>query len=63
MNIGDRVCKAKGYRFPGVIVAKFATLAGKKRFVVECTSEDCAGCLRIFNEEQLSREGEATYGR
>ena len=56
MNIGDKVYKAKGYKFPGVIVSKFTTIAGKERFVVECTSPDCSGCLHIFNEIQLTTD-------
>ena len=56
LKVGDRVRKVKGYPFPGVIVAAFDTLAGHRRFVVECTAEDVQGCLHIFNASQLVKE-------
>lgn len=45
--------KIRGYKWPGVIVAEFNTLAGERRFVVECTVEEVAGALHIFAPEQL----------
>ncbi len=53
MKVGDKVYKASGYLYPGVIVAEFKTTKGLTRYVVECTAPDCAGMLHIFNEEQL----------
>lgn len=66
LKVGDRVKKAKGYSFPGVIVAKFETLAGNERFVVEMVpsqGEDGAGMLHIFDESvlKLVKEGESTF--
>lgn len=52
-NTGDKVCKTKGYKYPGVIVSVFNNLAGEKRFVVEATGEEYKGMLHIFNGEQL----------
>jgi hypothetical protein len=56
---GDRVRKVKGYKFPGVVVAAFTTLEGHWRYVVQCTAEDTAGILHIYNGEQLKAAGEA----
>lgn len=53
MNIGDKVRKVKGYSWPGVVVAKFETLNGKLRYVVECTVPEVAGALHIYSPEQL----------
>ena len=53
MKLGDRVEKASGYKWPGVVVAVFKTLAGETRVVVECTVPDVAGALHIYNPEQL----------
>ena len=53
-EIGDKVEKLSGYKYPGVVVAKFRTTAGKIRYVVECTAPDCQGMLHIFNAAQLS---------
>ena len=55
MTIGDTVRKTKGYAWPGVIVADFTTLDGKRRLVVECTTPEVAGALHIYNEEQLEQ--------
>ena len=49
LKVGDSVSKVKGYKYDGVIVAKFETLAGKERLVVD--NRD--GMLHIFNESQL----------
>lgn len=53
MDVGTRVHKVKGYRWPGVVVAKFKTLSGAERLVVECTVPEVAGALHIYNREQL----------
>lgn len=53
MDVGDRVNKKEGYKWPGVIVSKFKTLAGKDRYVVECVAGEVQGALHIFNEKQL----------
>lgn len=54
---GNEVEKRKGYRFPGVVVARFYTTAGKLRYVVECTAPETSGMLHIFNGEQLCDKG------
>jgi hypothetical protein len=53
-KIGDKVEKVSGYRWPGVVVAVFDTLAGERRVVVECTVPEVGGALHIYNEKQLS---------
>jgi hypothetical protein len=45
--------KVRGYKWPGVIVAEFRTLAGERRLVVECTVPDVAGALHIYSPEQI----------
>jgi hypothetical protein len=57
-NIGDRVEKVSGYKWPGVVVAVFDTLAGERRVVVECTVPEIAGALHIYNEKQLMLQEE-----
>lgn len=54
-TIGTRVQKRSGYRWPGVIVAVFVTLAGETRYVVECTVPEVAGALHIYSREQLEK--------
>ena len=49
----DMVRKKDGYTFPGVIVSRFVTREGFRRYVVECTAPGADGCLHIFNEQQL----------
>lgn len=49
-NIGDKVNKTKGYKFPGTVVSVFTTTTGNVRYVVEM---DEYHLLHIFNEEQL----------
>jgi hypothetical protein len=56
---GDRVRKVKGYKYPGVVVAAFTNLRGDWRYVVECTVDEVAGMLHIYNGEQLEAAGEA----
>ena len=53
MKTGDKVQKIKGYRWPGVIVAAFETIEGKRRYVVECTVPEVAGALHIYSPEQI----------
>lgn len=53
-KIGDKVEKTSGYKWPGVVVAVFDTLAGERRVVVECTTPEVAGALHIYNEKQLT---------
>lgn len=52
-QIGDRVAKPKGYRWPGVVVSVFKTLKGETRVVVECTVSEVAGALHIYSPEQI----------
>lgn len=54
--VGDKVTKVRGYKYPGVIVARFTTQAGELRYVVEATGEDYKGMLHIFNGDQLAIE-------
>lgn len=54
LKVGDRVQKIRGYRWPGIVVAVFDTLAGERRIVVECTVPDVAGALHIYNPEQVA---------
>jgi hypothetical protein len=53
IEVGDAVEKTTGYKWPGIVVAKFATLNGQPRFVVECTVAEVAGALHIYSPEQL----------
>jgi len=53
MQVGDEVEKIKGYKWPGVIVARFVTLKGDLRFVVECTVPEVAGALHIYSQDQI----------
>lgn len=53
MKVGDKVIKTNGYKWPGVIVAKFKTLVGETRYVVECTVPEVAGALHIYQANQI----------
>jgi hypothetical protein len=53
--IGDKVEKTSGYKWPGVVVAVFDTLAGERRVVVECTVPEVSGALHIYNEKQIMK--------
>lgn len=53
MTIGDRVRKRRGYSWPGIIVADFLTIEGKRRLVVECTVPEVKGALHIYSPEQI----------
>ena len=56
IKIGDRVEKVSGYKYPGIIVAKFNKIdSGEERFVVECTASIVSGMLHIFRENQLKK--------
>ena len=59
-NVGDRVEKISGYKWPGVVRASFTTLAGHLRLVVECTVPEVAGALHIYSPEQLRIADEPT---
>jgi hypothetical protein len=50
-NVGDRVDKIVGYKFPGTVVSIFETLTGKVRIVVEM---DEFHVLHIFSEDGLT---------
>jgi len=52
-KVGDKVEKVSGYKWPGIVVSVFDTLAGQRRVVVECTTPEVAGALHIYNENQL----------
>ena len=52
-RVGDRVEKASGYKWPGVVVSVFRTRAGHERIVVECTVPEVAGALHIYSPSQL----------
>lgn len=51
-QIGDKVYKPKGYKFPGIVVALFTTTSGEKRIVAELEDN---GMLHIFAETQLEK--------
>lgn len=52
-SVGDVVEKVSGYKWPGVVVAKFSTLSGEVRYIVECTVPEVSGALHIYSEKQL----------
>lgn len=54
-QVGDKVDKITGYKFPGTVVSVFSTTAGKIRLVVEM---DNFGLLHIFNEDNLVKRDE-----
>lgn len=53
-KVGDKVEKVSGYKWPGVVVSVFDTLASERRVVVECTVAEISGALHIYNEKQLT---------
>ena len=56
MKIGDKVEKISGYKYPGIVVARFNKLnSTQERFVVECTESVVSGMLHIFREGQLQK--------
>jgi hypothetical protein len=56
LEVGARVRKTRGYKWPGIVVADFRTLSGERRLVVECTIEGVRGALHIYAPEQLERD-------
>lgn len=59
-EIGARVQKLGGYRWPGIVVSRFVTLSDEIRYVVECTVPEVAGALHIYNQGQLIKLPPAT---
>ena len=56
LKIGDKVEKISGYKYPGIIVAKFNKIdSTQERYVVECTEFAVSGMLHIFREGQLKK--------
>lgn len=51
----EGVQKRRGFRWPGVIVARFHTTAGKARYVVECVVREVRGALHIYSARDLKR--------
>jgi len=51
-QIGDKIYKPKGYKFPGTVVSVFTTLNGEVRIVAELEDN---GMLHIFSESQLEK--------
>ena len=58
LKIGGRVNKVSGYKWPGVVVAVFTTLAGKEHIVVECTIPEASGALHIYNPNQSEKQND-----
>jgi hypothetical protein len=52
--VGDKVEKAKGYRWPGEVVASFVSSKGEYRVAVECTVPEVAGALNIYSPDQIA---------
>jgi hypothetical protein len=52
-DLGDKVNKRDGYKYPGVIVSVFTTLDGKVRYVVEADHPDFRGMLHIFGDNDI----------
>lgn len=57
-EVGDKVQKKAGYKWPGVVISKFWTLDDKLRYVVECTVPEVQGALHIYSPEQLRKINE-----
>lgn len=55
IEIGDRVEKVSGYKWPGIVVSKFITTGGDLRVVVECTVPEVKGALHIYNLQQIRK--------
>ena len=56
MKIGDKVEKISGYKYPGIVVARFNKLNSTEiRLVVECTEPTVYGMLHIFRADQLKK--------
>lgn len=54
---GEIVTKTEGYEFRGVVIAKFYTLSGKLRYVVESTVPGASGIVHIFAPTQIKPTG------
>jgi hypothetical protein len=54
-RLRDKVEKVRGYRWPGVVVARFLTLDGTARYAVECIVPEIRGALHIFSANDLKR--------
>jgi hypothetical protein len=52
-ELGQKVQKLDGYKYPGIIVSVFTTTEGKIRYVVEADHPDFRGMLHIFTDAQL----------
>ncbi len=52
-QIGDKVEKITGYKYPGIVVSVFVTTEKKLRYVVEADHRDFEGMLHIYSPEQL----------
>ncbi len=63
-SLFDRVVKMKGYRWPGIVIMRGHTAAGKARYVVECTVPEVAGALHIYSAADLvhDHDGRPTSG-
>lgn len=57
-DLGEQVEKRSGYAWPGIVVARFTTMAGKVRYVVECTAPGVEGALHIYSADQLRPRAE-----
>jgi hypothetical protein len=56
-TIGDKVCKSRGYKFNGIVIAIFKNFQGQVRVCVELVSNGNGnGSIHIFSENQLENE-------
>jgi hypothetical protein len=55
VQIGDKVERIAGHRWPGEVVMAGYTLAGAYRVVVESTAPEVAGALHICSPDQLRK--------
>ena len=65
IKVGAKVEKISGYKYPGIVVARFNKLNSTEiRLVVECTEPTVYGMLHIFREDQLKKvEEEVKFTR
>jgi hypothetical protein len=52
-EVGDFICKPKGYKFDGVVVSIFENTSGQIRIVAELENN---GMLHIFSPSQLEKK-------